>query len=51
MGRYLGIDNAMNTKPPEMVSGVPGNVTGSTTASYAYDAIGRRYCVGVRASF
>lgn len=45
---YLGIDNAFGTKPPSIPSAVPGNVTGSTTASDVYDAIGRRYYVGVR---
>ena len=48
---YLGIDNAFGTKPPVIPSGVTGNVTGSTTASDVYDAIGRRYYVGARASF
>ena len=45
---YFGVDNAFGTKPPVIPSGVPGNVTGSTTASDVYDAIGRRYYVGVR---
>ena len=45
---YLGIDNALDTKAPFIPSGLPNNVTGSTTASDVYDAIGRRYYVGVR---
>jgi iron complex outermembrane receptor protein len=45
---YVGIDNAFDTKAPSIPSGLPDNVTGSTTASDVYDAIGRRYYVGVR---
>jgi iron complex outermembrane recepter protein len=48
---YFGVDNAFNTSPPPIISGLPGNVTGSETAADVYDAIGRRYYVGVRASF
>lgn len=48
---YFGIDNAFGTKPPVIPSGVTGNITGSTTASDVYDAIGRRYYVGLRASY
>lgn len=45
---YLGVDNAFGSKPPLIPSGVPGNVTGTATAADVYDAIGRRYYVGVR---
>jgi iron complex outermembrane recepter protein len=45
---YFGIDNAFGTKAPLIPSGVPGNITGTTTASDVYDAIGRRYYVGIR---
>jgi iron complex outermembrane recepter protein len=45
---YLGIDNALGTKAPFIPSGLPGNITGTTTASDVYDAIGRRYYVGIR---
>ena len=48
---YFGIDNAFGTKPPPVISGLPGNVTGSETAADVYDAIGRRYYAGVRMSF
>lgn len=48
---YFGINNALGTKPPTIPSGVTGNVTGSTTASDVYDAIGRRYYVGVRVEY
>jgi iron complex outermembrane recepter protein len=44
----LGIDNAFGTKAPLIPSAVTGNVTGTNTASDVYDAIGRRYYLGVR---
>jgi len=45
---YFGVDNAFGSTPPLIPSGVPGNVTGTATAADVYDAIGRRYYVGVR---
>jgi iron complex outermembrane receptor protein len=45
---YVGIDNAFDTKPPAIVSGLPGNSTGAETDAGTYDAIGRRYYLGVR---
>lgn len=48
---YFGIDNATNTKPAAIVSGLPGNVTGTETAASTYDAIGRRFYGGVRYAF
>jgi outer membrane receptor protein involved in Fe transport len=45
---YLGIDNAFNTKPAPIISGLPGNTTGTETDASSYDAIGRRYYLGVR---
>ena len=45
---YLGIDNAFDTKPPAIISGLPGNSTGAETDAGTYDAIGRRYYVGLR---
>ncbi|WP_243392776.1 TonB-dependent receptor domain-containing protein [Kinneretia aquatilis] len=47
---YLGIDNVLNTKPAPIVSGLPGNTTGTATDAGTYDAIGRRYYFGVRYS-
>ncbi|SFV10732.1 TonB-dependent Receptor Plug Domain [Pseudoduganella namucuonensis] len=47
---YLGIDNAFNTKPAPIISGLPGNVTGTETDASIYDPIGRRYYLGVRVS-
>lgn len=48
---YFGVDNVLNTKPPALISGLPGNTTGAETDAGTYDAIGRRYYVGVRTSF
>ena len=48
---YVGVNNAFGVKPPPIISGLPGNITGTETAADVYDAIGRRYYVGVRASF
>jgi iron complex outermembrane receptor protein len=45
---YVGIDNAFDTKPPAIISGLPGNSTGAETDAGTYDAIGRRYYLGVR---
>jgi iron complex outermembrane receptor protein len=45
---YVGIDNAFDTDPPAIISGLPGNTTGAETDAGTYDAIGRRYYVGVR---
>lgn len=47
---YFGIDNATATKAPPIISGLPGNTTGAETNASVYDAIGRRYYVGVRYS-
>ena len=48
---YVGIDNAFGVKPPPIITGLPGNVTGAETAADVYDAIGRRYYAGIRMSF
>jgi outer membrane receptor protein involved in Fe transport len=45
---YFGIDNAFNAKPPPIISGLPGDVTGTETDTSTYDAIGRRYYLGLR---
>lgn len=44
----FGIDNALATKAPMIPSGLPGNITGTNTAADIYDAIGRRYHLGLR---
>lgn len=45
---YFGLDNAFNTKPPFIPTGVSGNTTGAETDAGTYDAIGRRYYAGFR---
>jgi iron complex outermembrane receptor protein len=47
---YVGVDNAFDTKAPPIISGLPGNSTGAETDAGTYDAIGRRYYVGLRMS-
>ncbi len=47
---FLGIDNAFDVKAPPIISGLPGNDTGAETDAGTYDAIGRRYNVGIRFS-
>lgn len=48
MELYVGIDNAFDTKPPAIISGLPSSTTGAETDAGTYDAIGRRYYVGLR---
>jgi len=47
---YFGMDNAFDKKAPPVISGLPGNTTGTETDASAYDPIGRRYYVGLRVS-
>ena len=47
---YLGINNAFNAKAPPIISGLPGDTTGTETDASTYDAIGRRYYLGLRVS-
>ena len=48
---YAGIDNAFGTKAPPIISGLPGNDTGTETEAGTYDPIGRRFYVGARIKF
>jgi iron complex outermembrane recepter protein len=48
---YVGIDNAFGTKPPPIISGLPGDDTGTETHAGLYDPIGRRFYGGVRVRF
>jgi outer membrane receptor protein involved in Fe transport len=45
---YLGINNAFDAKAPAIITGLPGSTTGTETDASTYDAIGRRYYLGVR---
>jgi outer membrane receptor protein involved in Fe transport len=45
---YVGVNNAFNTKAPPIISGLPGDSTGTETDAGTYDAIGRRFYLGVR---
>ena len=45
---YLGVDNIFNAKPPPIISGLPGNQTGTETDASTYDPIGRRFYLGLR---
>ena len=45
---YFGLNNAFDTKPPAIISGMPGSDTGVETAAGTYDPIGRRWYAGVR---
>jgi iron complex outermembrane receptor protein len=47
---YFGVNNLLNTAPPLIPTGLPGKYTGVETDAGTYDAIGRRYDVGVRIS-
>lgn len=47
---YLGMDNIFNAKAPPIITGLPGNQPGTETDSSTYDAIGRRYYLGLRVS-
>lgn len=48
---YVGGNNLLNTIPPPLYTGLPGNVTGAETDSGTYDAIGRRFYAGARFRF
>ena len=48
---YAGLDNAFATKAPKVITGLPGNDTGTETDAGTYDPIGRRYYAGVRMAF
>lgn len=45
---YFGLENAFDTEPPPIISGLPGNSTGTETDAGTYDPIGRRFYVGLR---
>jgi outer membrane receptor protein involved in Fe transport len=48
---FLGAKNVFDEEPPLIISGLPGDVTGTETDAGTYDAIGRRWYAGVRMKF
>jgi outer membrane receptor protein involved in Fe transport len=48
---YVGVDNLLDNKAPNLLSGTTFNNTGSDTAAAVYDIFGRRYYAGVRLKF
>ena len=48
---FVGIENVFDKEPPILGQGVPGDVTGTNTASDIYDAIRRYWYVGFTAGF
>lgn len=45
---YFGMNNAFDKRAPAVISGLPGDTTGTETDASAYDPIGRRYYIGAR---
>lgn len=48
---YIGADNLLDTRAPNILSGSPNNVTGTDTAAGVYDVFGRRFYTGARLRF
>jgi iron complex outermembrane recepter protein len=48
---YAGVDNLFDPEPPAILTGIPGNSTGTETDAGTYDPIGRRWYIGARARF
>ncbi|MDX3775200.1 TonB-dependent receptor [Chromatiaceae bacterium AAb-1] len=48
---YLGLQNAFDKEPAPIISGLPGNSTGTETDAGVYDPIGRRIYAGIRVKF
>ncbi|TFW34225.1 TonB-dependent receptor plug domain-containing protein [Massilia horti] len=45
---YFGLNNAFDQKAPPIISGLPGDNTGTETDAGTYDPIGRRWYAGLR---
>jgi outer membrane receptor protein involved in Fe transport len=45
---YFGLNNAFDVKAPPIISGLPGDSTGTETDAGTYDPIGRRWYAGIR---
>lgn len=48
---YFGVDNIFDNNPPPIMTGLPGDITGTETAADVYDVFGRRYYAGARVRF
>ncbi|MEC4726018.1 TonB-dependent receptor [Shewanella sp. D64] len=48
---YAGANNVFDKKPPFLGQGVPGDATGTNTASDVYDVFGRYYYGGIKVKF
>ena len=48
---YIGATNLFDEDPPPIISGLPGNDTGTETEAGTYDAVGQRFYAGIRAKF
>jgi outer membrane receptor protein involved in Fe transport len=48
---YVGATNLFDNEPPPIISGLPGNNTGTETDAGTYDPIGATYYGGVRVKF
>ncbi|MCL6730054.1 TonB-dependent receptor domain-containing protein [Sphingomonas hankyongi] len=48
---FFGVDNLLDNKAPNILSGSPFNNTGADTAASVYDIFGRRYYAGARLRF
>ena len=48
---FLGVDNLLDNKAPNLLSATTFNTTGAQTAADVYDVFGRRYYAGVRLRF
>lgn len=48
---YFGINNVTDAEPPRILSGVPGNATGTDTQPEIYDVYRRSFYAGMRVKF
>ena len=48
---FVGVNNLTNAKTPLLISGIPGDNTGTETDAGTYDPIGRRFYTGVKLKF
>ncbi|WP_156140923.1 TonB-dependent receptor domain-containing protein [Sphingomonas sp. 37zxx] len=48
---FVGADNLLDTKAPNILTGSPFNTTGTDTAANVYDVFGRRFYSGARLRF